>query len=98
MNDVKILFQYTINYLNQLSIKHEFTKFLSGTIMLDIWYKEKFFVIQFEDFIGVSEISSDNISFDTNPDERFFDGSQYKQKLESMFLDDTLEGFFRMAY
>lgn len=88
-DDIKILFQYTINYLNQLSIKHEFIEFSSGAIMLDIWYKEKFFVIQFEDFIGVSEISNDNISFDTNPDEKFFDVSLYKQKLENMFLDET---------
>jgi len=87
-DDIKILFKYTINHLNQLSIKHEFTEFPSGTIMLDIWHKEKFFVIQFEDFIGVSEISNDNISFDTNPDERFFDGFHYKQKLESLFLDE----------
>ena len=55
---------------------------------LPAWHKEKFFVIQFEDFIGVSEISNDNISFDTNPDERFFDASLYKQKLENIFLDE----------
>jgi hypothetical protein len=87
MEDIKMLFQYTIHYLNRMCIKYEFTEFPSGAIMLDIWSKEKFFVIQFEDCIGVSEITENNISFDTNPDERFCDVSKYKQKLESMFLE-----------
>lgn len=79
------LFQDTIDLLNQLYIKYEFTVFSSGAIMLDIWHKDKFYVIQFENFIGVSEITDDNISFDTTPDEKFFTESQYIEKLKSLF-------------
>jgi len=85
MMRIEIMFLYTIKLLDQMSVRYEFTKFSSGAIMLDIWYKEKFYVIQFEDFIGVSEIIDDNISFDTKPDEKFFDESLYKLKFKNIF-------------
>ena len=84
MENIKILFKYTLDLLNRKSIKYEFRQFASGAIMLDIWYKEKFYVIQFENFIGVSEISDDNVGFDTNPDEKFFNEFQYKEKLDNI--------------
>lgn len=82
MKNIKMLFEYTLEVLNQKSVKYEFRQFPSGAIMLDIWYGEKFYVIQFENCIGVSEISDENASFDTNPDEKFFSESQYIEKLK----------------
>lgn len=85
MND-KELFTYTVGLLQKLSIKYEVHTFPSGAIMLDIWHKDHFYVLQFEGkFIGFSEINKENIGFDTMPDEKFHNEQKYKIKLTSLF-------------
>jgi hypothetical protein len=84
MNNIKIIFQYTIEILKQMDIRHEFYSFSSGAIMLDIWHNDKFYVMQFEDYIGVSEVNDTNISFDNIPDEKFYNEIEYKNKLKSI--------------
>jgi hypothetical protein len=39
-------YQYTIDLLNSLSIKHNPHHFASGAIMLDIWHNDTFYVLQ----------------------------------------------------
>jgi hypothetical protein len=87
MENLQKLFQYTIELLKEMSIRHEYTSFESGAIMLDIWYNNKFYVIQFDtgDYIGFSELNDDNIGFDTSPDEKFYDENKYKNKLKGIF-------------
>ena len=89
MENIQRIFQYTIELLEQMSVKHEYKHFSSGAIMLDIWYNDKFYVVQFEDYIGVSEVSSDNMGFDTNPDEKFYDEIEYKNKLNSILTRES---------
>ncbi len=88
MENSQKLFQYTIELLKSMAIRHEYTNFDSGAIMLDVWYKNKFYVIQFDvdNCVGFSEINNDNIGFDTNPDEKFYDEVKYKNKLKSTFV------------
>jgi hypothetical protein len=86
MENIQTLFYYTIDLLKPMSIKHDYTNFDSGAIMLDIWHENKFYVIQFvDDYIGFSEVNDDNIGFDTIPDEKFYDEIKYKNKLKSTF-------------
>ena len=85
MMDVQDLFQYTISKLSRYSIKYEYRAFQSKAIMLDIWYDNNFYVFQFDDnYIGVSEVN-DDVGFDTIPDEKFYDATTYKIKLNNMF-------------
>ncbi len=84
--ETTILHKWTLDFLNNLSIKHASHYFHSGAIMLDIWYGNSFYVLHFEDsFIGFSEVIDDNIGFDNIPDEKVYDLSSLKQKLESVF-------------
>ncbi|WP_259017171.1 hypothetical protein [Emticicia fluvialis] len=91
MENILRLFHFTIELLKLRGIKHEFTSFDSGAIMLDIWHNEKFYVIQFDvdGYIGVSEVNNDNMGFDTIPDEKFYDEIKYKNKLESMLMSEN---------
>jgi hypothetical protein len=52
--------------------------------MLDIWHKDSFFVIQFEDYVGVSEITEENPGFSTVPDEIFHSEEEYKNRLKDI--------------
>lgn len=91
MENIQKPFQYTIEFLKSMAIRHEYTNFDSGAIILDIWYKNKFYVIQFDidGYIGFSEVNDDNISFDTIPDEIFYDEIKYKNKLETIFISES---------
>ncbi len=84
MENIQELFKYTLKLLEQMSIRHEYRSFPSGAIMLDVWHNDRFYVFQFEDYIGFSEIDSENIGFDTNPDEKFHNANDYKEKLNSI--------------
>ena len=84
MDTIQNLFQYTIELLEQMSTRYKYTSFPSGAIMLDIWHKEKFYVVQFEEFIGISEINTDNVGFDTIPDEKFYSEVEYKKRINGI--------------
>lgn len=86
MVDIEFLYNQTINLLDKQSIKHEGNRFPSGAIMLDIWYDNKFYVLQFqENFVGVSEVNDENPGFDTIPDEKFYEEIEYMEKLRTLF-------------
>jgi hypothetical protein len=84
MENKQELLQYTIKLLKSMSVKHEYTSFDSGAVMLDIWHNNKFYVIQFDDFIGVSEVNEETVGFDTIPNEKYFSEIEYKNKLKSI--------------
>ena len=74
-----------IRELNKKAIKHTIHEFKSGVIMVDIWYKDLFFVIQIEkDFIGVSSIDKDNVGFDTTPDSKFFSNEAFISEFSAL--------------
>ncbi|GAB3715687.1 hypothetical protein GCM10027592_56330 [Spirosoma flavus] len=58
--------------------------------MLDIWYDNRFYVIQIDsdlsDSIGFSEITEDNPGFDTIPDEVYYTSEDALEKLESILI------------
>lgn len=84
MKDFENIFQQTVELLKQMSIRHEYTRFSSGAIMLDVWLKGKFYVFQFErDYIGLSEIN-ENVGFDTVPDKKFTNQSSYLKELKCL--------------
>lgn len=87
---MKNIVQYTIGLLEKMSIKHEVHHFPSGAIMIDIWHSDKFYVIQFdEDYIGFSEINSDNLSFDAIPDEKFINEALFKHTLQGLLINNN---------
>jgi hypothetical protein len=55
--------------------------------MLDIWYQDHFYVLQFEDrFVGFSEITEENPGFDTIPDEKFYHEPALLAKIRSVLV------------
>ncbi len=89
MENTQELFRFTMNLLESKGIHHESTMFDSGAIMIDVWHNGKFYVIQFDTdgFIGFSEVN-ENIGFDCNPDEKFYDSTKYKHKLNSIIVNE----------
>ncbi|NQX43438.1 hypothetical protein SAMN05421820_11775 [Pedobacter steynii] len=66
-------FNKLITELNQRAIKYLIHEFNSGAIMIDIWHKDLFYVVQIEkDFAGLSLIDEIGSGFDTMPDAKFF--------------------------
>ncbi|MEO7312710.1 MAG: hypothetical protein ABIX01_20155 [Chitinophagaceae bacterium] len=74
-----------------MAIRHEFTSFDSGSVMLDIWHNNKFYVIQFDvdGYVGFSEVNDDNMGFDTIPEEKFYNEVEYKNKLNGVLVGVT---------
>lgn len=71
--------------LTRLNVKHSVQKFPSGAVLLDIWYQNHFYVLQFEDrFVGFSEITEENLGFDTIPDEKFYHEPALLAKIQSI--------------
>lgn len=84
---MKKIYHYTIDFLQNLDIKHDIHTFKSGVIMVDVWHNEMFYVLQFEnDFVGFSDIK-ENPGFDTVPDEKFYNLDDFVQKLDRTFAN-----------
>ena len=93
MKDVVALFEHTLQLLNKHSIKHQVHHFDSGAIMLDIWHKDEFFVVQFEqNSVGLSTVNKQNPGFDTIPDQVFTQQADFKKSLLQL-LEKTDEEF-----
>lgn len=76
-----------VELLTRLRVKHTVHEFPSGAIMLDIWYQDHFYVLQFEDqFVGFSEITEENPGFDTIPDEKFYHEPALLAKIRSVLV------------
>jgi len=68
--------------LDQASIKYEAQTFSSGVIMLDVWHRDRFYVLQFEEkLLGWSEVTAENPGFDTIPDEKFYDANAFANSI-----------------
>jgi hypothetical protein len=75
-----------ITELNERAIKHSVHEFKSGVKMVDMWYKELFYVIQIEnDFVGASLVNDNNIGFDTNSDLEIFTTEGFITKIRDIF-------------
>ncbi|MDO7852976.1 hypothetical protein [Hymenobacter convexus] len=76
-----------VERLAQAGIRHEVQVFPSGTIMLDVWGRDRFYVLQFEEgVLGISEITEANPDFSTIPDEQVKDVATLLAKVESLLL------------
>ncbi|MDP3494281.1 MAG: hypothetical protein Q8R82_14305 [Hyphomonadaceae bacterium] len=83
--DKKIIIKYVVNILEQKSIKYDIHNFDSGAVMVDIWYKNLWYVIQIDDdSIGLSK-NDDNPAFTSKPDELFKSEEEFKKKFELLF-------------
>ncbi len=72
--------------LDRRAVKYLVHEFSSGTIMIDIWQADLFYVVQIEsDSIGMSLITEDNIGFDQTPDNRFFTVKDFIANLKNIF-------------
>jgi hypothetical protein len=76
-----------INKLNIENVKYEVHHFDSGAVMVDIYIKDKFYVIQiFGDEIGLS-LNTDNTSwFDIIPKKSFKDAKEFQKVFEEIFI------------
>ena len=83
------LYRETISLLTNLAIKHVIHEFDSGCRMVDIWKKDKLYVVQFEpDLVGLSEIG-ESLEFvlDTIPDEKFYNAEEFLARLKMIVID-----------
>jgi hypothetical protein len=84
MTNTTELYGYAIDMLNRNMIKYEADEFKSGARMIDIWYKDKFYVLQFDlNYIGFSEVG-DDVPFTTEPEKKIFSGNEFKDLLRSI--------------
>jgi hypothetical protein len=78
MVDTMLAYDMISKMLDEASIKYEAQTFPSGAIMLDIWHRDRFYVLQFKDkLLGWSEITDENPGFDTIPDNKFYDANAF---------------------
>lgn len=85
MTKYALTYAAVVELLNQAAIKHESHSFASGAVMLDIWFNDRFYVMQFEEgIVGISEVTEDNPGFSTTPDEILDDHSAVLAKVNSL--------------
>lgn len=85
MKDFYSLYEWTIDLLAKKSIRYSVYNLPSGIIIIDVWHNRDFYVLQFEGhFIGFSKIDDENLGFDTNPDKKIYEESEYKQCLNDL--------------
>ena len=76
-----------ITELDQRAIRYLIHEFDSGAKMIDIWYKDFFYVVQVEpDFVGLSLIDEIGNEFSTTPDTKFFTIEDFLFELRKIFL------------
>ncbi|MFZ4796383.1 MAG: hypothetical protein ACOYMA_02750 [Bacteroidia bacterium] len=76
-----------INKLNHENLKYEVHHFDSGAVMVEIYIKEKFYVIQiYGNEIGLSLIYEDISWFDVIPDKSFKDAQEFQKAFEEIFI------------
>jgi hypothetical protein len=68
------------------NIRYETHEFTSGAIMVDIWYKGLFYVIQIDrESIGISLVNDETYFFDIKPDTRFLNTEDFMRNLQQIF-------------
>ncbi len=67
-------------------VKYEVHNFDSGAIMVDIFLKDKFYVIQIDGTeIGLSEVTDETGPFDVIPDKSYKDVKEFYIDFEKIF-------------
>jgi len=75
------LLSYIVDNIEWLNLKHEIHRFDSGAIMVDIWIKDNFHVIQIDsESIGLSLVTKNTTPFDIIPDHSFSDEHEFKRE------------------
>jgi hypothetical protein len=76
-----------VERLAQTGIRHEVHAFPSGALLLDVWCRDRFYVLHFEEgMLGISEITAENPGFSTRPDERVKDLDILLAKVELLLV------------
>jgi len=93
MKNLLEMFDYAVCFLNKNNIKHEYTRFPSNAIILDVWYRDKFYVFHFDtSLIGISEVA-ENVTFDSRPDKIVMNEDIFKENLKIIFFDVQLDEY-----
>lgn len=83
---MKKLLTDIINRIESEKVKYEVHNFDSGAIMVDIFIKDKFYVIQIDDdVIGLSEVTDETGMFDIIPDKSYKDEKEFNIDFEKTF-------------
>ena len=83
---MKKLLPDIINRLDSAKVKYEVHNFDSGAVMVDIFIKDKFYVIQiYGDEIGLSLNTEDTMPFDIIPDKSYTDANEFNIDFERIF-------------
>lgn len=78
--------QYILDTLAQSEVKYDIHDFKSGASMIDVWYNNKFYVIQLEgQSLGLSTVDNESSGFDTIPDQRFFEFEEFITEFNKIF-------------
>lgn len=83
---MKKLLSGIINKLDISNVKYEVHNFDSGAVMVDIFIKDKFYVVQiYGDEIGLSLNTKDTGVFDIIPDKLYKDSEEFKKDFGKIF-------------
>lgn len=80
------LLPYIVDRLQKKNIRHEVQMFESGSVMVDVWIEDKFYVIQINgNSIGLSLNTEETLPFDIIPDQEFYDPDSFKDEFRKIF-------------
>lgn len=83
---MKKLLPDIVNRVGTAKVKYEVHNFDSGAIMVDIFIKDKLYVIQIDgDVIGLSEVTEETGLFDVIPDKSYKDAKEFSIDFEKIF-------------
>jgi hypothetical protein len=89
---MKDLLPYIVNRCVASKTRHEVHLFDSGTVMIDIWLRNDFYVIQIDgETIGLSLIDKNAPPFDLIPDRIFKERDKFIATFEEIFYYETEE-------
>lgn len=76
-----------IDFLTDRQVKYESHSFDSGCVMIDLWHKKDFFVIQLEpEGIGLSLVNQPD--FSSIPDEWHYDLEKFLEKMAFLLKEN----------
>jgi hypothetical protein len=80
MLDVNKLSRKVVHFLSEKGVRHSVETFPSGAIMIDIWVRKHFYVLQFsEGTVGFSKV--EECDFGTSPDEVYYNEENLMRRL-----------------
>jgi len=83
--DVHAVGQQVNQMLEGNHIKYDCHSFSSRVVIIDIWHKGLFYVVQIEnEFIGISRVDEESSGFNLNPDRKFLNSEDFFAELKSI--------------